>query len=260
MQVRKRECFGMNTNPFQAPPWTEMVDADFAGPDEIRVPPWGRVIINAALMSLMPGVFTFAAIIFTRGILLPVLAVLMPFGFAWYFCQTYGLPYRCVPKFGWLPWAFFLSFAFIAIIVGLMLTGLSRSVASLFQYNIESGRYLPDAVAGSVIAGAATLAMDYTLSNYLPRSANLKRTLLWPSLISLGVFLPSLAVVYFWRTAVVPEFPQIRSFPVLSGMAAAGGLILASFYSLVLTHPSVRDRIASARRDPRKFRKSEFHL
>ena len=247
-------------NPYQPPRFVESVADDELADGGIIVPSWGRVIAYAALASSLLGIALVAVIILANAVFALPLFILMPLSFSWHFSRTYRLPYRCVPKFGWLPWGFALTFAWLMAVVVISWLGLTQSLEFLLSMQIEPGRYLPDAVMASLIIGITCLAMDYVTTFYIPRPSKWRRLLFVPMWISLGSFLPSLAVVFLWRSILLTEFPALRPFPVLNGLLAGCALTVAMFYALIQTHPAIRERILMARSDPRQFAKADFRL
>lgn len=201
-----------------------------------------------------------AVMILANAIFALPLFVLMPLFFSWHFTRTYRLPYRCVPKFGWLPWGFALTFAWLMAVVVISWLGLTQSLEFLLSMQIEPGRYIPDAVMASLIIGIACLAMDYVTTFYIPRPSKWRRTLLLPMLISLGSFLPCLAVIFLCQSQLFRPFTALWDLPIESVLIGGCALTISMFYALIQTHPPIQERILATRSDPRKFTKAEFRL
>lgn len=247
-------------NPYQ-PPATLNSYADSEGVDaSMFIPSWARVIFNSAVVSCLLGVVAFTAVLLTRGLGLATLLILMPLAFSWHFCRTYRLRYHNVPKFGWLPWAFVLTSVWLFVVVGLLSMGSIQALEFLPGVQIRSSKYVVDALAGSLINGIACLAMDFVTTFYIPRPSNWKKLLFVPMVISMASFLPSLAVVFLWKSVLLKEIPTLRPFLVLNGLIAGCALTVATCYALIQTHPVIRERILTARSDPRQFTRTEFRL
>lgn len=240
-------------NPYEPPRFVESIAGDELADGRIFVPSWGRVIANAAIVSIFLGSVLAAAGLLINGILFLSLLILMPLSFSWHFCRTYRLPYRCVPKFGWLPWAF---------MVGTFILTLCLILFSLpiYQLEIYHKSAFGVAIRGAAIVASLCLAMDFSLSQYVTRKSNPKRTLLFPFAIGLASSLFWLPLAYF-EDRLIGNLQTLR----LAEHMRADFIItiafaVAVFYSLIMAYPTVRERMLSAISDPRQFTKRDFQL
>jgi hypothetical protein len=240
-------------NPYEPPNFVESVADDELADGGIFVPSWGRVIANAALVSIFLGIVPPAASILSNGVLLFSLLILMPLSFSWHFRRTYRLPYRSVPKFGSLPFVF-VFMLFMLILFSTVFTLLMSRVASSLQPEFAA------AIGGAAIVVILCLAMDLSLSQFVPRKFDAKKTLLFPVAIGFVSILFWLPLAYLEDHLFGNMRTPMRGQQMLGILIATIAFATAVFYSLIMAYPTVRDRMLSAISDPRQFTKRDFQL
>jgi hypothetical protein len=240
-------------NPYQPPRFVESVADDEFADEGVFVPSWGRVIANAAIVSIFLGIVPASASILTNGILLLSLLVLMPLSFSWHFCQTYRLPFRSVPKFGWLP------FVFVFMLFMLILC-LTLFIILMNQVEVRLQPEFGAAIVGAAIVVILCLAMDLSLSQFVPRKFDAKKTLLFPVAIGFVSILFWLPLAYFEDRLFGKSRTPRRVEEIGTMFILASSFVAAVFYSLIMAYPTVRDRMLLAKSDPRQFTKRDFQL
>ncbi len=246
-------------NPYEPP---SSIDADVENEfvQEIRVPTWGEVIINAAFSSAVPAVIVLASSVTNWGLLL-ILFIVWPLCFRHFLIRTYRLQPQDVPRFRWMPFLTLAILIFLSTIAAVLVHVFS-SLATFFPNSL--GRLslqtlMPIAVG--IVTGILCLTVDYVVSISITRNIRLLWAILPPLVMACA---GSLATVVI-RDSLVPMLDQfISTVPSLRLILLSGavGLLFsaATFYTCLMTHLGVRERLLKALADPRQFSRGRFKL
>lgn len=213
----------------------------------IIVPSWGRVIAYAALVSSLLGIALVAVIILANAVFALPLFILMPLSLSWHFSRTYRLPYRCVPKFGWLPWAFALTFAWLMAVVVISWLGLTQSLQ--FLLHADRTRQISARCCHGISDHWNHVSCDGLCDDVLySATIEMEAIAVRANVDIAGIISSESGGGVSLAFHSVDRVSWLRPFPVLNGLLAGCALTVAMFYALIQTHPAIRERILMARK------------